>query len=89
MDLESHGFIHDELELKFLLLYITARLIEPVTFDVILDIAMCDEGVNYFAFSKCLDDLVQSDHLTLSNDGKYAITEKGIRNSQICESSLA
>ena len=61
MDMESHGFIHDELELKFLLLYITARLIEPVTFDVILDLALCDEGVNYFAFSKCLDDLVQSE----------------------------
>ena len=25
--MESHGFIHDELELKFLILYITARLI--------------------------------------------------------------
>lgn len=89
MDLEGHGFIHDELELKFLLLYITARLIEPVTFDVILDLAMCDEGVNYFAFSECMADLVQTGHLTLSPEGKYAITEKGVRNSQICESSLA
>ncbi|MBQ2738614.1 MAG: DUF4364 family protein [Oscillibacter sp.] len=89
MDFEGQGFINDELELKFLLLYITARLIEPVTVDVILDIAMCDEGVNYFAFSECLNDLVQTGHLTLSEEGKYAITDKGVRNSQICESSLA
>lgn len=86
--MESRGFIHDELELKFLLLYITARLIEPVPFDVILDLAMCDEGVNYFAFSACMDDLVQTEHLSLK-DGLYAITEKGLRNSEICESSLA
>ena len=83
------GFIHDKLELKFLILYITARLVEPVTFDVILDLAMCDEGVDYFDFSECLNDLVETDHLTLSADGKYAITGKGLRNSKICESSLA
>lgn len=86
--MESRGFIHDELELKFLILYITARLIEPVTFDVILDLAMCDEGVNYFAFSACMDDLVQTGHLT-EKEGLYAITDKGLRNSEICESSLA
>lgn len=86
--MESHGFIHDELELKFLILYITARLIEPVTFDVILDLAMCDDGVNYFAFSACMDDLVETGHLT-KKEGLYAITDKGLRNSEICESSLA
>ena len=83
------GFIHDKLELKFLILYITARLIEPVSFDVILDLAMCDEGVGYFDFSECLDDLVKTEHLTLSKEGLYAITDKGLRNSEICESSLA
>lgn len=82
------GFIHDELELKFLILYIAARLVEPVTFDVILDLALCDEGVDYFAFSECLNDLVETEHLTLK-DGQYAITDKGLRNSRICESSLA
>ncbi len=87
--MESHGFIHDKLELKFLILYITARLIEPVAFDVIWDLAMCDDGVDYFDFSECLDDLVKTEHLTLSRDGLYAITDKGLRNSQICESSLA
>ena len=83
------GFIHDKLELKFLILYITARLIEPVSFDVILDLVMCDEGVGYFDFSECLDDLVKTEHLTLSKEGLYAITDKGLRNSEICESSLA
>lgn len=82
------GFIHDKLEIKFLILYITARVIEPIPFDTVWDLAMCDEGVDYFDFSECLADLVKTGHLTLSADGLYAITDKGLRNSQICESSL-
>lgn len=82
------GFIHDKLEIKFLILYIAARMIEPVPFDIILDLAMCDDGVDYFDFSECLRDLVNTGHLTLSDSGLYAITEKGRRNSEICESSL-
>lgn len=82
------GFIHDKLEIKFLILYITARIIEPIPFDTVLDLAMCDEGVDYFDFSECLRDLVKTEHLTVSESGLYFITEKGARNSQICESSL-
>ena len=40
------GFIHDKLEIKFLILYITARVIEPIPFDTGWDLAMCDEGVD-------------------------------------------
>ena len=82
------GFIHDKLEIKFLILYIAARVTEPVPFDMLLDLAMCDEGVDYFDFSECLRDLVKTEHLTVSDSGLYSITEKGKRNSQICESSL-
>ena len=84
----GRGFIHDKLEIKFLILYITARVIEPIPFDTVLDLTLCDDGVDYFDFSECLNDLVKTEHLTLSEDGMYAITDKGLRNSQICESSL-
>ena len=47
-----------------------------------------DDAIDYFDFSECLCDLVKTQHLTLSEDGLYAITDKGLRNSQICESSL-
>lgn len=88
MDLEGCGFIRDKLEIKFLILYIAARVIEPIPFDTMLDLTMCDDGVGYFDFSECMRDLVETGHLTLSADGLYAITEKGMRNSQICETSL-
>lgn len=85
----GRGFINDKLEIKFLILYITARVIEPIPFDTVLDLTLCDDAIDYFDFSECLADLVRTEHLTLSEDGLYAITDKGLRNSRICESSLA
>lgn len=82
------GFISGKLEIKFLILYIASRIIEPVPFEVLQDLSMCDGGVDYFDFSECLADLVRTEHLTLSEDGLYAITEKGRLNGAICESSL-
>ena len=86
--MEGRGFIHDKLEIKFLILYIAARVIEPIPFDTMLDLTLCDDAIDYFDFSDCLADLVRTEHLTLSEDGLYAITEKGLKNSQICETSL-
>ncbi|MEG1658155.1 MAG: DUF4364 family protein [Oscillibacter sp.] len=85
----GRGFINDKLEIKFLILYIAARVIEPIPFDTMLDLTLCDDAVDYFDFSDCLADLVRTEHLTLSEDGMYLITDKGLRNSRICESSLA
>lgn len=82
------GFIRDKLEIKFLILYIADRVIEPIPFDTVLDLTLCDDGIDYFDFSDCLADLVRTGHLTLSEDGLYAITDKGRRNSEICASSL-
>lgn len=82
------GFIQDKLEIKFLILYIAARIEDPVPFDTILDLTLCDDAIDYFDFSDCLADLVRTEHLTLSDDGLYSLTEKGRRNSAICESSL-
>lgn len=82
------GFVHEKLDIKFLILYVAARVAEPVPFEDMLELTMCDDGFGYFDFSDCLAELVTTEHLTL-NDGFYAITEKGLHNSSICESSLA
>ena len=85
----ARGFIQDKLEIKFLILYLAARVIEPVPFDTLLDLTLCDDAVDYFDFSECLADLVKTELLTLDEEsGLYAITEKGRRNSEICETSL-
>ncbi|MGM9661930.1 MAG: DUF4364 family protein [Oscillospiraceae bacterium] len=82
------GFVHEKLDIKFLILYVASRVAEPVPFEDMLELSMCDDGFGYFDFSDCLAELVATEHLSLQ-DGLYAITEKGRRNSGICESSLA
>lgn len=82
------GFIQDKLEIKFLILYIAARVEEAVPFDTLLDLTLCDDAIDYFDFSDCLADLVRTEHLTLSDSGLYALTDKGRRNGAACESSL-
>ena len=83
------GFIQDKLEIKFLILYLAARVIEPVPFDTMLDLTLCDDAIDYFDFSDCLADLVRTENLTVDEkNGFYSITEKGRRNSEICETSL-
>ncbi len=81
------GFIHDKLEIKILILFILRRLPEPVTFEVLSELTLCDEGISYFDFAECVTDLVETEHI--STDGHtYEITEKGITNSEITENSI-
>lgn len=82
------GFIHDKLEIKFLILYIAARIMEPIPLEGMQELTMCDDGIDYFDFSDCLNDLVRTEHLRVTEDHLYCITVKGMHNSEICESSL-
>lgn len=82
------GFIHDKLDIKFLVLYLMARVASPVDFATLADLTFCDDGVEYFDFAESVAELVETGHLTLE-DEKYSITDKGRRNGKICESSLA
>ena len=81
------GFIQNELDLKLLVLYIMTRAAAPITFLQLLDLALCDAGVDYFSLTEAVNHLVETEHLTQEGD-LYTITDKGRRNSEICESSL-
>ena len=82
------GFITDKLEIKLLILYIATRLVGPAPFEMLQDLSMCDEGVDYFAFSECLADLIRTEHLMIDEDNRYSITEKGRLNCAACETML-
>jgi hypothetical protein len=81
------GFIQNELDMKLLVLYIMSHTAEPITFFQLLEIAMCDAGVDYFSLTQAVTHMVETGQLEHAND-RYSITEKGRRNSEICESSL-
>ena len=68
------SFIHDKLEIKFLILYIAARVSEPIPIEGMQELTLCDSGIDYFSFSECLSDLVHTEHLTLSDSGLYTTT---------------
>jgi hypothetical protein len=87
--LSRPGFIHDKLDIKFLILYITARAAAPLDFPTLIDLTMCDEGVDYFEFAEAVSELVSTGHLQVDENHLYSITEKGRTNGSICESSLA
>ena len=82
-----HGFIQDDLDLKLLVLYIMDRVAAPITFLQLFELALCDAGVDYFSLAQAVDHMVATGQLTKEED-RYAITEKGRRNSQICEGGL-
>lgn len=81
------GFIHDKLDIKFLVLYLMARAAAPIDFATLTGLTMCDDGVDYFEFAEAVSELVATEHLSTEN-GQYTITEKGRKNGGICESSL-
>lgn len=81
------GFIQDDLDLKLLVLYIMDRAAGPITFLQLFELALCDAGVDYFSLSQAVDHMTATGQLSKEGD-RYAITDKGRRNSQICESSL-
>lgn len=82
------GFIQSELDLKLLVLYIMSRVAGPVTFLQLLELALCDEGVDYFSLTEAVGHMVETGQLERDQEQRYSITEKGRRNSEICESSL-
>ena len=83
----SIGFIQDDLDLKLLVLYIMDRAAAPITFLQLFELALCDAGVDYFSLTQAVEHMVATGQLEKEED-RYAITDKGRRNSQICESSL-
>lgn len=83
----SVGFIQNELDLKLLVLYIMARVAQPVTFPQLLELALCDAGVDYFSLTQAVEHMVATGQLARDGE-RYSITEKGKRNSEICQSSL-
>jgi len=84
----NFGFIHEKLDIKILILFIMRRLPEPVTLDVLTELAMCDDGISYFDFAECVAELVTSEHLLLDEENKYSLTKKGEFSAENTEVNL-
>ncbi|MDR2572420.1 MAG: DUF4364 family protein [Oscillospiraceae bacterium] len=84
---DNFGFIYERIEIKVLILFVLRRLPEPVTIDVLSELTMCDEDINYFDVVDCIATLVKTKHLHHENE-KYSLTAIGRRNGELLEKNI-
>jgi len=84
---ERHGFIHDKLDIKLLILFVLQRLPAEIDAERLADLVLVDGGISYFDYKDCLAELVETAQVEKQEDG-YIITAKGSRNGEILETSL-
>ena len=87
--MQRHGFIHDMMDVKVLVLYVTARTGYPVTIQELYELCYQDECLSYFDVCTAVPELVASGHLEAVEAEKYVITEKGREDGAITADSIA
>jgi hypothetical protein len=87
--MQRHGFIHDMMDVKVLILFVTARTSYPMTTQEIYEICYQDECLSYFDVCTAIPEMVQSGHLQKVDEEYYEITEKGRQDGAITEDSVA
>lgn len=83
------GFIHDMLDVKVLILFVTARSSYPMTVQEIYEVCYQDDCLSYFDVCTAIPEMVTSGHLQQLENEKYEITEKGREAGSLTEDSIA
>lgn len=87
--MERHGFIHDMLDVKLLILYVMAHVMYPVDTQKIYELCYQDDCLSYFDLIQAIPQMVATGHLLQQEDGKYVITDKGKEAASVTEDSVA
>ena len=87
--MERHGFIHDMLDVKLLVLYIMSRVMYPVDLQKIYELAYQDDCLSYFDLAQAVPQMVESGHLEEVEGKRYVITEKGREACAVTEDAVA
>ena len=83
------GFIHDMMDVKVLILYVTARSQFPMTTQQIYEVSFQDDCLSYFDVCTAIPEMVKSGHLQEVEGEKYVITEKGRHDGELTAESIA
>ena len=83
------GFIHDMLDVKVLILFVTARSNYPMTTQEIYELCYQDDCLSYFDVCTAVPEMVASGHMESPEAEKYVITEKGRETAELTGDSLA
>ena len=87
--MERHGFIHDMMDVKVLILFVTARCNYPLTLQEIYELSYQDDCLSYFDVCTAIPEMVTSGHLEEVENSCYQITQKGRDAGSVTEDSIA
>ena len=82
------GFIHDMMDVKVLILFVTSRVQYPVNCQEIYELCYQDECLSYFDVCTAIPEMVDSGHLQQQED-RYEITPKGREAGALTADSIA
>jgi|GEM_PF-1402192 hypothetical protein len=85
---KGYGFIRAE-KVMYFILFVLARVRQPVTRAELTELVMIDGGFDYFDFSDALSSLMKTGHAEEVFLELYEITEKGRTNGAIMEDQIA
>ena len=83
------GFIHDMMDVKVLILYVTSRSQYAMTVQEIYEVCYQDDCLSYFDVCTAVPEMVRSGHLQEVEEGKFEITDKGRRDGELTADSIA
>ena len=83
------GFIHDMMDVKVLILFVTARSNYPMTTQEIYELCYQDDCLSYFDVCTAIPEMVKSGHLRELEGEKYEITPKGKETGDLTADSIA
>ena len=83
------GFIHDMMDVKVLILYVTSRSQYAMTVQEIYEVCYQDDGLSYFDVCTAVPEMVRSGHLQEVEEGKFQVTDKGRRDGELTADSIA
>ena len=83
------GYIHNMMDVKVLILYVTARANYPMTVQEIYEVCYQDDCLSYFDVCTAVPEMIASGHLKDAGDEAYEITEKGRQDGAVTEDSIA
>ena len=87
--MQRHGFIHDILDVKLLILYVMSLVEEPISAQTIYELCYQDESLSYFDVKEAIPQMVDSGHLGEVEPDRFVITDKGRETEEITQDAVA
>ena len=87
--MEHHGFIHDMLDVKVLILVVMSRVNTPTRIEKIYELCLQDDKLTYFYVCEAVPQMVTSGQLRETYSEHYSITDKGREVCSILQDQVA